>query len=180
MNLWNGNDLYLVVGYFAEIVPAHSLYHLIPLYPISKSTPSSHPIHNPPYKSRPKIPSLLLHIRKLIISGAGSDTTAISLRAMLYYMCKNPSTMRKLQKEIQEMEQKGLISDPVTYQQSCKMPYLQAVMKEAMRLVPAAWACRFCALIFCLRVLLFGIGGLGFVSWWFSCGNFSVVFRDGI
>jgi hypothetical protein len=42
--------------------------------------------------------------------------------------------MRKLQKEIDEMEEKGLISDPVTYQQSCKMPYLQAVMKEAMRL----------------------------------------------
>lgn len=43
--------------------------------------------------------------------------------------------MRKLYKEIEEMEAKGLISDPVTYQQSCKMPYLQAVMKEAMRLV---------------------------------------------
>jgi hypothetical protein len=43
--------------------------------------------------------------------------------------------MRKLQKEIAEMEEKGLISDPVTYQQSCKMPYLQAVMKEAMRFV---------------------------------------------
>jgi hypothetical protein len=44
--------------------------------------------------------------------------------------------MRKLQKEIEEMEEKGLISDPVTYQQACKMPYLQAVMKEAMRFVP--------------------------------------------
>jgi hypothetical protein len=42
--------------------------------------------------------------------------------------------MRKLQKEIEDMEKKGLISDPVTYQQACKMPYLQAIMKEAMRL----------------------------------------------
>jgi Cytochrome P450 len=50
-------------------------------------------------------------------------------------MLKNPSTMRKLQNEIEEMEAKGLISDPVTYQQSCKMPYLQAVMKEAMRFI---------------------------------------------
>jgi cytochrome P450 len=71
--------------------------------------------------------------RRLMGRGAGSDTTAISLRAMLYYMLKNPSTMRKLQKEIEEMEEKGLISDPITYQQSCKMPYLQAIMKEAMR-----------------------------------------------
>jgi Cytochrome P450 len=41
--------------------------------------------------------------------------------------------MRRLQQEIEEMEAQGLISDPVTYQQACKMPYLQAVMKEAMR-----------------------------------------------
>jgi cytochrome P450 len=56
---------------------------------------------------------------------------------MLYLMAKNPSTMRKLQQEIDDMSAKGLISDPVTYQQSCKMPYLQAVMKEAMRIHPA-------------------------------------------
>jgi hypothetical protein len=55
---------------------------------------------------------------------------------MLYYMFKNPPTMRKLQKEIKEMEEKGLISDPITYQQSCKMPYLQALMKAAMRFLP--------------------------------------------
>lgn len=52
-------------------------------------------------------------------------------------LAKNPSTMRKLQQEIEDMSAKGLISDPVTYQQSCKMPYLQAVMKEAMRIHPA-------------------------------------------
>jgi cytochrome P450 len=69
----------------------------------------------------------------LIRSCAGSDTTSISLRAILYYLCKNPSTMRKLQKEIEDMESKGTISDPVAYQQSCSMPYLQAVLKEAMR-----------------------------------------------
>ena len=67
------------------------------------------------------------------LRGAGSDTTAISLRAILYYLLKNPSTMRKLEKEIDDMAEKGLISDPVTYQQSCRMPYLQAVIKEAVR-----------------------------------------------
>jgi hypothetical protein len=41
--------------------------------------------------------------------------------------------MQKLQKEIEDMEKQELISDPVTYQQACKMSYLQAVMKEAMR-----------------------------------------------
>jgi len=43
--------------------------------------------------------------------------------------------MRKLRKEIDDMAEKGLISDPVTYGESCKMPYLQAVMKEAMRFI---------------------------------------------
>ena len=72
--------------------------------------------------------------------------------------------MRKLQKEIQEMEQKGLISDPVTYQQSCKMPYLQAVMKEAMRLIPAMQARRsLCIDSFEMRLVLFAIGGLRLV-----------------
>jgi len=41
--------------------------------------------------------------------------------------------MRKLQAEIEEMQVKGQISDPVTYQEACRMPYLQAIMKEAMR-----------------------------------------------
>jgi len=54
---------------------------------------------------------------------------------MLYYLLKNPATMQKLQKEIDEMAAKRTISDPVTYQEACRMPYLQAVMKEAMRLV---------------------------------------------
>ena len=82
------------------------------------------------------LPPFAKTFSNLCVSGAGSDTTAISLRAMLYYMLKNPSTMRKLQHEIAEMEAKGQISDPVTYAQSCKMPYLQAVMKEAMRYSP--------------------------------------------
>lgn len=43
--------------------------------------------------------------------------------------------MQKLRREILEMEEKELISDPVTYQQSCRMPYLQAVIKEAMRYI---------------------------------------------
>jgi len=88
------------------------------------------------YNPASPLPPFAKTFSNLCVSGAGSDTTAISLRAMLYYMLKNPSTMRKLQHEIAEMEAKGQISDPVTYAQSCKMPYLQAVMKEAMRYAP--------------------------------------------
>jgi len=69
--------------------------------------------------------------------GAGSDTTGLSLSAVLYYLCKNPDAMRKLREEIDELTEKGEISDPVTFAQAQKMPYLQAVLKEALRMHPA-------------------------------------------
>jgi cytochrome P450 len=69
--------------------------------------------------------------------GAGSDTTGISLSSVIYYLCKNPEVMRKLREEIDELTEKGEISDPVTFGQAQKMPYLQAVLKEALRIHPA-------------------------------------------
>ncbi|KAK2770579.1 cytochrome P450 oxidoreductase [Colletotrichum kahawae] len=58
---------------------------------------------------------------------AGSDTTAISIRAIIYYMLKYPEAKRKL----------GKLSDPITVAESENMPYLQAAMYEALRLHPA-------------------------------------------
>lgn len=69
--------------------------------------------------------------------GAGSDTTAISLRAMIYYLLKYPEKKAKLLEEIAEMVREGEISGLVTFDQAQRMPYLQAVMYEAMRLYPA-------------------------------------------
>jgi cytochrome P450 len=69
--------------------------------------------------------------------GAGSDTTGISLSAVIYHLCKNPEVMRKLREEIDELAGKGEISDPVTFAQAQKMPYLQVVLKEALRMHPA-------------------------------------------
>lgn len=68
---------------------------------------------------------------------AGSDTTAISLRSMFYYFCKNPQAYQKLVIEIDEMDAEGKLSDPITFAESNQMPYLQASMKEAMRMHPA-------------------------------------------
>ncbi|PMD27974.1 cytochrome P450 [Hyaloscypha hepaticicola] len=69
--------------------------------------------------------------------GAGSDTTGLSLSAVIYYLCKNPEVMRKLREEIDGLAKKGEISDPVTHGQAQNMPYLQAVLKEALRMHPA-------------------------------------------
>jgi hypothetical protein len=68
---------------------------------------------------------------------AGSDTTAISLRSMFYYLCKNPACYRKLRQEIDIKNAAGDLSDPIKFSESLNMPYLQACMKEAMRMHPA-------------------------------------------
>lgn len=68
---------------------------------------------------------------------AGSDTTAISIRAILYYLLKNPQYQRRLVEEIDSMRSQGKLSDPVSLAQADDMPYLQAVMYEALRMHPA-------------------------------------------
>jgi cytochrome P450 len=62
---------------------------------------------------------------------AGSDTTAISIRAIIYYLLKNPQCKQKLIEEIDSLRKEGKLSDPVKLSEADKMPYLQAVMYEA-------------------------------------------------
>jgi cytochrome P450 len=69
---------------------------------------------------------------------AGSDTTAVSLSSILYNLLKYPHTMKKLRQEIADFENQGRCGKPdVSFRQSQDMPYLQAVMKEALRICPA-------------------------------------------
>lgn len=69
---------------------------------------------------------------------AGSDTTAITLAAVLYHLLKSPTSLRKLRAEIERKTAEGAVSDPVTYAQAQEaLPYLQAVLKEALRMHPA-------------------------------------------
>ncbi|KAJ9642832.1 hypothetical protein H2199_004353 [Coniosporium tulheliwenetii] len=69
---------------------------------------------------------------------AGSDTTAIALRAIIYFLIRNPSTMRKLISQIDEADKAGKLSHPISYKEATThLPYLDAVIKEAMRLHPS-------------------------------------------
>ena len=68
---------------------------------------------------------------------AGSGTTSITLLAMIYYLCRDPKTMAKLIKEIDKADWQGLLSSPISYKQSNDdIPYVEAVMKESMRIYP--------------------------------------------
>ncbi|KAJ5678478.1 uncharacterized protein N7477_004111 [Penicillium maclennaniae] len=69
---------------------------------------------------------------------AGSDTTAIALRAIVYFLLRNPKTMDRLVGEIDEADRLGRLSSPISYKESMShLPYLAAVIKEAMRLHPS-------------------------------------------
>lgn len=68
---------------------------------------------------------------------AGSDTTAVSLSGIMWYLLNSPEALRKLRDEIQEFTQQGRCSANITFNETQEMPYLQAVMKEALRLHPA-------------------------------------------
>lgn len=59
------------------------------------------------------------------------------MRAVLYELLKNPWAYSTLQAEIDAKDQEGQLSNLITYAEAKDMPYLQAVMKESMRLHPA-------------------------------------------
>lgn len=65
---------------------------------------------------------------------AGSDTTAISLSAILYYLIRYPYVMQKVREEVDRISEAGT---HLSFKESLEMPYWQAVMKEALRLHPA-------------------------------------------
>ncbi|KAL7802027.1 cytochrome P450 [Trichoderma aethiopicum] len=65
---------------------------------------------------------------------AGSDTTAISLSAILYYLIRYPNVMQKVREEVDRISEAGA---HLSFKESLEMPYWQAVMKEALRLHPA-------------------------------------------
>ncbi|KAI0099279.1 cytochrome P450 [Nemania sp. FL0031] len=68
---------------------------------------------------------------------AGSDTTGISLSAILYYLLRDPECLQKLRREIADFQEQGLLSDSFSFKETQRMPYLQAVIKETLRMHPA-------------------------------------------
>jgi cytochrome P450 len=69
---------------------------------------------------------------------AGSDTTAIALRAAIYFLIKNPEKMKKTLDEIDTADREGKLSHLIAYKESIThLPYTCAVIKEAMRLHPS-------------------------------------------
>ncbi|KAI8650969.1 hypothetical protein NCS57_01432500 [Fusarium keratoplasticum] len=91
-----------------------------------------------------KYPQLVQHdeILGIIMStiGAGADTTAGTLTYTLYFLSKHPDVREKLVQEIDENLSAGMLSRMPKWAEVNRMPYLDAVLKESMRLLPiASW-----------------------------------------
>jgi cytochrome P450 len=72
---------------------------------------------------------------------AGSETTAISLSAVFYFLVKHPHVYAKLMQEIDNAVADGSIEDrpdrTISWPEAQKLPYLDAVVQESFRLHPA-------------------------------------------
>lgn len=65
---------------------------------------------------------------------AGADTTAVTLRSIIYFSLKNPRVWRRLQEEIPYQQSD---STPISFKHAYSLSYLNAVVREAMRLHPS-------------------------------------------
>lgn len=61
---------------------------------------------------------------------AGSDTVSIAIRTVIYYLSKYPPIQQRLQAEIDAAK----LTYPVTWKAAQHLPYLDAVIKEALRI----------------------------------------------
>ncbi|KAJ5331864.1 hypothetical protein N7476_001647 [Penicillium atrosanguineum] len=95
------------------------------------------------HESHPEFMSqTLVQTMAVSMAFAGSETTAISLSAVFYFLLKHPQALARLRTEIDDAALAGAFGDSesglVTWHESQGLPYLDACIKEAFRLHPAA------------------------------------------
>lgn len=67
---------------------------------------------------------------------AGSDSTATAIRMTMLCLLNTPASLNGLRREIDAAISQGRISSPITDVEARELPYLQAVMKEGIRMYP--------------------------------------------
>ncbi|GME37274.1 hypothetical protein GTA08_BOTSDO12935 [Neofusicoccum parvum] len=69
-----------------------------------------------------------------VLLDAGSDTTAIALANVMYFLVENPSTFAKLRKELDNNLPAGTTIP--AYSSLMQLPYLRASLDEFLRIIP--------------------------------------------
>lgn len=79
-------------------------------------------------------------IRTITLTGnvaAGSDTTSISLTSALYHLLTTNGVAERMYEELDSQGLCSSLDEHITFDQAQQLPYLQMVIKEALRLHPA-------------------------------------------
>ncbi|KAH6645467.1 benzoate 4-monooxygenase cytochrome P450 [Truncatella angustata] len=63
---------------------------------------------------------------------AGGDSTSSAMRSVVYYLAKTPAAYSKLTAELEQ----AALKLPALFKEASQLPYLDAVIREAMRLSP--------------------------------------------
>ena len=77
----------------------------------------------------------MLDTQMQLLIFAGSVTTAATLTAVTWFMLKNPDMMKRLQRELRDAFP---TFEEIDVASTSKLPYLHAVIKEALRMHPPA------------------------------------------
>lgn len=65
---------------------------------------------------------------------AGSDTTATAMRMTMLHLISSPTAYTALAEEVRAAAKEGRISSPITEAEAKTLPFLQAVIKEGLRI----------------------------------------------
>ncbi|KAH6999394.1 cytochrome P450, partial [Ilyonectria destructans] len=84
-----------------------------------------------------RFPETAIYTTCITNIGAGSDTTSISICSILFNLMNTPTALLKLRQEIDEKLPQLEKTNTVTFKDAQSMPYLQACIKEGLRLHPA-------------------------------------------
>lgn len=126
-------------------------------YPSTTKDPSLLPTTTPPaQQSQPDLLSKFMQAKEsrpefmtdslvttmaVSMAFAGSETTAISLSSVFYFLLRHPACLRRLYEELDGRGREGYFADRetgvVTWSESQGLPYLDACVKESFRLHPA-------------------------------------------
>jgi cytochrome P450 len=82
------------------------------------------------------IPQKQIEAELLLQIIAGSDTTASAIRSTLLRLLTSPRVLTKLRAEVDAAVADGKVSSPIQQKESKQLLYLQAVVKEGLRITP--------------------------------------------
>lgn len=82
------------------------------------------------------IPQKQIEAEILIQIMAGSDTTAATIRSTILRLLTSPRVLAKFRAEIDSAVAKDRVSNPIQQSEAKDLPYLQAIIKEGLRINP--------------------------------------------